>query len=296
MIWSKIRYPLTEGLRSLIRHPLVTLASMTTITLMLVLMGAFTVFSVNARHIMEKAGQQPPIEITMELGVYPTVLIEVESALKADSNVLDFQRYSPQENFNMFKSSMENEDLFEDFPVENIPYTYSIRLVDPDYGEAFQAQISGIPGVRRVQLELTVMRFLSKAIVWVNYVTLAALLVLGVIAFFIISNMVRVAVFSRAEEINIMKYVGATNLYIRVPYILEGAIVGMLGALAAWLIVGVTYDKIYEILLAGATPDDFLTLVRTDQIKRLVLMINLVLGVGVGAVGSAVSVRRHVKV
>ncbi len=296
MIWSKIRYPLTEGLRSLIRHPLVTLASMTTITLMLVLMGAFTVFSVNARHIMEKAGQQPPIEITMELGVDPTVLNEVESALKADSNVLDFQRYSPQENFNMFKSSMENEDLFEDFPVENIPYTYSIRLVDPDYGEAFQAQISGIPGVRRVQLELTVMRFLSKAIVWVNYVTLAALLVLGVIAFFIISNMVRVAVFSRAEEINIMKYVGATNLYIRVPYILEGAIVGMLGALAAWLIVGVTYDKIYEILLAGATPDDFLTLVRTDQIKRLVLMINLVLGVGVGAVGSAVSVRRHVKV
>ncbi|MDD2579472.1 MAG: permease-like cell division protein FtsX [Eubacteriales bacterium] len=296
MIWSKIRYPLTEGLRSLIRHPLVTLASMTTITLMLVLMGAFTVFSINARHIMEKAGQQPPIEITMELGVDPTVLNEVESALKADSNVLDFQRYSPQENFNMFKSSMENEDLFEDFPVENIPYTYSIRLVDPDYGEAFQAQISGIPGVRRVQLELTVMRFLSKAIVWVNYVTLAALLVLGVIAFFIISNMVRVAVFSRAEEINIMKYVGATNLYIRVPYILEGAIVGMLGALAAWLIVGVTYDKIYEILLAGATPDDFLTLVRTDQIKRLVLMINLVLGVGVGAVGSAVSVRRHVKV
>lgn len=296
MIWSKIRYPITEGLRSLVRHPLVTLASMTTITLMLVLMGAFTVFSVNARHIMEKAGQQPPIEITMELGVSTAVLSDVESALQADSHVLDFQRYSPQENFDMFKSSMENEALFEDFPVENIPYTYSVRLVDPDYGEAFQAQISGIPGVRRVQLELTVMRFLSKAIIWVNYITLAALLVLGIIAFFIISNMVRVAVFSRAEEINIMKYVGATNLYIRVPYILEGGLVGMLGALAAWLIVGVTYDRIYEILLTGATPDDFLSLIRPDQIKRLVLLINLVLGVGVGAVGSAVSVRRHVKV
>lgn len=296
MIWSKIRYPITEGLRSLVRHPLVTLASMTTITLMLVLMGAFTVFSVNARHIVEKAGQQPPIEITMELGVSTAVLSDVESALQADSHVLDFQRYSPQENFDMFKSSMENEALFEDFPVENIPYTYSVRLVDPDYGEAFQAQISGIPGVRRVQLELTVMRFLSKAIIWVNYITLAALLVLGIIAFFIISNMVRVAVFSRAEEINIMKYVGATNLYIRVPYILEGGLVGMLGALAAWLIVGVTYDRIYEILLTGATPDDFLSLIRPDQIKRLVLLINLVLGVGVGAVGSAVSVRRHVKV
>lgn len=296
MIWSKIRYPITEGLRSLVRHPLVTLASMTTITLMLVLMGAFTVFSVNARHIMEKAGQQPPIEITMELGVSTAVLSDVESALQADSHVLDYQRYSPQENFDMFKSSMENEALFEDFPVENIPYTYSVRLVDPDYGEAFQAQISGIPGVRRVQLELTVMRFLSKAIIWVNYITLAALLVLGIIAFFIISNMVRVAVFSRAEEINIMKYVGATNLYIRVPYILEGGLVGMLGALAAWLIVGVTYDRIYEILLTGATPDDFLSLIRPDQIKRLVLLINLVLGVGVGAVGSAVSVRRHVKV
>lgn len=291
-----IRHSLSEGLNNFLRHPLVTLASVTTISLMLLLMGLFTVFSINARHIMETAGQQPPVEITLELGVDNQVLADVEHALQNSSDVKDFQMYTPQENFTLFKASMENEDLFDDFPIENIPYTFSVRLVDPNLGESFQAQISGVPGVRRVSLEQTVMRFLSRAIVWVNYATLISLFVLGIIAMFIISNMVKVAVFSRAEEINIMKYVGATNWYIRVPYIVEGAIVGILGAVAAWLILYVAYDRLYEVLMLNAQPTDFLTLVLPGQVMRLILLINLGLGAGVGALGSAVSVRRYVRV
>lgn len=293
---TSIRHSLREGLRSIIRHPLVTLASVTTISLMLFLMGAFAIFSQNANHIMEKAGQQPPVEITMELGVSPQEVDAVEQALIANEDVMDHSRHTPEENFEQFKNSMENEALFADFPVENIPYTFSVRLHDPDRGEAFEAQILGVPGIRRVSLELSVMQFLGRAIVWVNTITLIILIVLGTISFFIISNMVRVAVFSRAEEIGIMKYVGATNGYIRVPYILEGAFVGLIGAAVAWGIVGVTYGRIYEILMAGAQPTDFLTLIRPGEMSLMLLAINLVLGVGVGALGSAVSVRRHVRV
>ncbi len=291
-----IRHSLGEGLRSILRHPLVTLASITTISLMLVLMGAFTVFSMNARHIMEKAGQQPPVEITLELGVTDDEISQVELALEESPDVLEFILYTPEQNFEQFKANMENQSLFDDFPVENIPYTYSVRLIDPDRGAAFEAQISGVPGVRRVTLEMAVMNFLSRAIVWVNYVTLAALLVLGIIAFFIISNMVRVAVFSRAEEINIMKYVGATNWYIRVPYIIEGAIVGLIGALLAWGLTGLAYDHIFDLLMSGAQPTDFLTLISKQDVSRLVLLINTLMGIFIGAIGSAVSVRRHVRV
>jgi len=78
--------------------------------------------------------------------------------------------------------------------------------------------------------------------------------------------MVRVAVFSRAEEINIMKYVGATNWYIRVPYILEGAIVGLVGAAVAWLVTLIAYDQIFNLLMAGTKPTDFLTMV--EMIKK----------------------------
>lgn len=291
-----IKHSLTEGLHNIVRHPLVTLASVTTISLMLVLLGAFSVFSFNARQIMEQAGQQPPVEITMNIGATEAELAAVAAALSANPIVLDHQMYTPQDNFEQFKANMGQDELFDDFPVTNIPYTFTVRLTDPALGEDFQAQIGGIPGVRKVSLELSVMQFLSKAIIWVNYATLVAFAVLSVISFFIISNMVRVAVFSRGEEISIMKYVGATNWYIRVPYIVEGALVGLAGALLAWLAIWVTYGRIYDLLMVGTKPTDFLAMVAPAAISRQILAVNLLIGVGVGSLGSAISVRRHIQV
>ncbi len=291
-----IRQTVLEGLKSIIRHPLVTMASISTIALMLIMLGAFTVFSINARHITIAAGQQPPIEIIMENNVPQAELTSLDEVLANDETVVAFEQFTPQENFDKFKATMENSDLFEDFPVENIPYTYTVRLTDPTLGEQFQARINGQPGVLKVKLELTVMTFLSDAIVWVNYATLIVFILLSVIAFFIISNMVRVAVFARGEEINIMKYVGATNWYIRVPYIIEGALVGIVGAVVAWLITLLTYEAIFEALMAGISETDFLTMVPLPDISPIVLLINLAIGVGVGALGSAVSVRHHIHV
>lgn len=291
-----IRHSVFEGLRSIVRHPLVTLASVSTIALMLVLLGGFTVFSLNARHIAQAAGQQPPIEVTMMIGVSAEQLTAFDNFLKSDPDVEEYHQYTPEENFEVFKQSMENSDLFEDFPVENIPYTYTIRLISPDQAQAFKTLAEGQPCVRKVSLELTVMEFLSKAIVWVNYATLIAFIVLGIISFFIISNMVRVAVFARGEEISIMKYVGATNWYIRVPYIIEGALVGIAGALAAWGLLMLAYDQLYGFLMAGTRPQDFLTMVNSSDLSMLVLLVNLAIGAGVGSLGSAVSVRRHIQV
>jgi len=293
---SIVRHSVFEGLRNIIRHPLVTLASITTIALMLVLLGAFSVFSANARKIMSQAGQQPPVEITMSIGVSEEELAAVTRALEAHPDVLEFTLHTPEDNFEQFKESMENKDLFEDFPVSNIPYTYSVRLSDPDKGKDFQAQITGLPGVRKVTLELSVMQFLSKAIVWVNYATLVAFVILSVIAFFIISNMVRVSVFARGEEISIMKYVGATNWYIRIPYIVEGALVGLTGALLAWALTWFAYEWIFNALMVGVRPNDVLAMVDPGQIARQIILVNLVIGIGVGALGSAISVRRHIAV
>ncbi len=140
------------------------------------------------------------------------------------------------------------------------------------------------------------MEFLSKAIVWVNYATLIAFVILGVISFFIISNMVRVAVFARGEEINIMKYVGATNWYIRVPYILEGAVVGFFGGFLAWLVIYLIYSRLFGLFMATTKPTDVLAMISPASISPKILWLNLTLGIGVGSIGSAVSVRRYIKV
>jgi cell division transport system permease protein len=293
---SLVYHSIREGLRSLIRHPLGTLASVTTIALMLTLLSAFTVFSINARHIMAVAGQRPPVEITMEIAVSDDQLAALDQALTNHPAVLEFTRHTPEENYALFQKNMENKTLFEDFPVGNIPYTYTVRLTDPALGIDFQNKISGVPGVRKVSLELSVMQFLSKAIVWVNFATMATFLILSVISLFIISNMVRVAVFARGEEISIMKYVGATNWYILIPFILEGALVGLTGAFLAWISVWLIYGRLYVVLMPGTNPADILAMVTPNAISRQILLINILIGVGVGALGSAISVRRHIRV
>ncbi len=291
-----LRHSLKEGLRNIVRHPFVTIVSISTIALMLVLLSTFILFSLNARSIMAQAGQQPPIEITMNLDVQPEQLLQLEENLAVDETVLEYTMYTPQENFDSFKESMENDSLFADFPVENIPYTFAVRLTDPAEGEGFQTRVLAQPGVRKVSLEQSVMQFLTKAIVFVNYATLAVFVVLILIALFIISNMVRIAVFSRGAEISIMKYVGATNWYIRVPFIIEGGLVGLAGALLAWGLASFGYDRVFAALMDPGRSDDFLTMLEPALVTGKILLMNLLIGIGVGAVGSALSVRRHISV
>lgn len=291
---SMYRHSFREVLRNLVRHPLVTLASVTTMTLMLFLLGA--VISLNARHMVELAGQKPPIEITMNIGVPQEDIDRVTYSLEQDENVIEYQLFSPDENLEIFKGAMEKEDLFEDFSAEYIPYTYTVRLDDPAGGEEFSKKVTALPGVREVSLEQAVMEFLNNAIRWVNYATLLAFAVLGIIAFFIISNMVRIAVLARSEEIGIMKYVGATNWYIRVPYILEGAVVGLLGALTASLIIWVAYIQLYEKFMPGMEADSVLSMLPASKLISAILLITVLIGVGVGSLGSVLSVRRHIQV
>lgn len=290
------RHSITEGFNNFVRHPLVTLASITTIALMLFLLGSFTVFSFNARQMMARAGEQPPVEITLEIGVTEAQIEAIKQDLAGNPNVKEFQIYTPEENFAAFKANLGQDELFADFTADYIPYTFAIRLHDPAGSRDFEAHMNGMSGVRKVDLEIVVMEFLSKAIVGVNYATLIAFVILGVISFFIISNMVRVAVFARGDEINIMKYVGATNWYIRVPYILEGAVAGFFGGFLAWLVIYLIYSRLFGLFMATTKPTDVLAMISPASISPKILWLNLTLGIGVGSIGSAVSVRRYIKV
>jgi cell division transport system permease protein len=291
-----LRHSLSEGFNNLIRHPLVTLASITTMTLMLFLLGSFVMFSQNARQMMARAGEQPPVEITLDINVTPDEIEAVRADLAQNTNVREFTLYTPEENFAAFKANLGQEDLFADFSADYIPYTFAVRLHDPAGSASFKAHMEGLPGVHKVDLELKVMQFLSRAIFWVNSATLIAFVVLGTVSFFIISNMVRVAVFARGEEISIMKYVGATNWYIRIPYVLEGAVTGLLGGGLAWLLAYILYSHLYGTLMVNTAPADVLAMIAPVDLALRILLLDVGLGIGVGALGSAVSVRRYIRV
>ncbi len=290
---------LREGFTGILRHPIVTLASVTTILLMLLLMAGFVIFSADARHIMRAIGQEPPIEVYMRLSSTDVERQAVTDYLVSDTaHIRTYEMLSPEQNYNDFRKNLGgSSSILDDFDYNQyLPYTFRIQLTDPTYSGDVSMKLQAFPGVSKVMLEQQVMVFLTSATKWVNIATGAAFLVLFLIALFIISNMVRISVYSRAAEINIMKYVGATNTYIRLPFIVEGAVVGLFSAICAWGIAYFVYDRIYSAAMAKIEPGSLYSLLPMSGLSKIVLLVCAFSGILIGAFGSGVAVRKYIRV
>lgn len=288
-----------EGLSGIFRHPLVTIASITTILLMLLLMSAFVIFSADARYIMKNLGQQPPIEVYMKLSSLPEEREAVIAYLGGDlAHVMSFVEATPEENYNDFRKNLGNSSsVLDEFDYNQfLPYTYRIQLVDPSFADEVVMKLEAIPGVNKVMQERQVMTFLVQTTKWVNMITAVAFVVLFLIALFIISNMVRISVYARSAEINIMKYIGATNTYIRLPFIIEGAIVGLISAVCAWGLTWLIYSRIYDALMSSIDPSSFYSILPMGSVSKIVLIVCAATGILIGAFGSGISVRKYIKV
>lgn len=287
-----------EGFRSIVRHPLVTIASITTILLMLIIMSVFFIFSANARSIMKKLGQQPPIEIYMKMNATEDEINQTGSIIAADDRIIEYTLVSPEQNFNNFKKNLgQSGSVLDDIDYnEVIPYTYTIQITDPALANEVVMKLETLPGVSKVSTENSVMNFLVRARNVVNVATVLSFIVLFIIALFIISNMVRISVYSRSSEIEIMKFVGATNSYIRMPYVVEGGVVGLISAVCSWVITVISYRTFFYRVMAGVDPASFYALLPAKNIMWWVLLIATLIGVLIGAIGSGISVRKYVKV
>ncbi len=287
-----------EGFIGIIRHPLVTIASITTILLMLLIMCSFFIFSADARFIMKKLGQQPPIEVYMELNASADNINFLSSQLSQDSRIKEVILKSPEDNYYYFKSNLgDSSSILDDFDYNlYLPYTFNIQLTDPGFANDLCNALATYPDVSHVAQESNVMAFLVKAKRIVNLVSVVAFAVLFVIALFIISNMVRISVYSRADEIEIMKFVGATNFYIRMPYIIEGGIVGLISALCAWGITCFAYKQLYIKIMMSTDVNSFYSILPLQNLMWAVLLISCLIGVIIGSVGSGISVKKYIKV
>lgn len=297
-LWNSLK----ESVKNMARHPLVTLASISTVALMLILTGSFIAVSLNATHMTEVVAKQPTVSIWVDPEVSQENLSKISEAIKSNSEIEEWTMMSPKENFDYLKKELGNESsVLDGYPPEMLPYVFNVKMNAPEKADTFKKQMLAFVGVQDVDYEQKVIDTLGKAVRWVTYVAVLAFAILCVITLFIISNMVRISVLSRAEEINIMKYVGATNAYIRFPYILEGAVTGAVGAVIAWICVRFAYDAILEKLLssaggAGGSLSARNLLLPLPSVSWKVLFISLILGIVIGSLGSALSVRRHIKV
>ena len=286
-----------EGFSSIKRHPFVTIASITTILLMLMILSIFFIFSVNARMITKKLGQQAPIEVYMKLNVTEDELAQTEQLILADTRIIESVKRSPEENYNNFKSNLgDSQSILDEFDYNMyLPYTFSVRISDPSLADDVVARLGTLPGVSKVSTESKVMDVLDRSGRYVNIGTVATFVLLFVIALFIISTMVRISVYSRANEIEIMKFVGATNSYIRMPYIVEGALIGLISAICSWAVTMALYAAVYRKIMTNIDPTSFYAILPVRAVIWWVLVLALFTGILIGSIGSGISVRKYIK-
>jgi cell division transport system permease protein len=292
----KWRYAVRETLRNLRRNLLLTTASMLTVAVSLSFVGGAVLFRSGVDNATKSWEEGVEFEVFMEVGASPEQQARVERALTQHPDVADVEFYSQQRQYELFKNLFANRpEYIDNVTAANLPTSYRVEpeVADADVIRSIGSRFEEEDGVREVLFaEDTVRNVLSVS----RYAQLGLLgLALFVLfaAALLIFNSIRMAIFSRRQEIEVMKLVGATNMFIRVPFMIEGLLQGLLGA-------GVAFAAVY---FGSAAFVDWVgsfelfsafVLLTTQVVGTGALM--LAVGAAVGALSAGVAVTRFLDV
>lgn len=287
-----------QGIQSMWRNRGMGLASVTSIAAVLMILGVVLILVLSINNIVyDTKAKVDEIEIFLYNDITSEEMDAIEEVALSKEGVLSIIFRSKEQAIEIMKKDWEEDAYLLDGIEEKVlPNAYIIQLTDIQYADDVVNSIKNMKGVEKINYHK---EMIDKLMLIANYIRLSGLVLTGILVFisvFIISNTIKITVAARKREINIMKYVGATNGYIRGPFIIEGILLGLLGALLSILIVYYGYeylfetinDQLYELLLTSLVPPK-------DLFKDIVIIF-IAIGTGIGALGSLVSLKRFLNV
>lgn len=301
MKWSSFQYLTKQGLHNLRANRLMSLASIGVLTACLLLTGIAGLFSANVNSLVEYLGDQNETVVYLDQGLSDEELASVDQTLRSMPGLAAVTYVSQEEVLETYKGYMsEYADLFNDFEEDN-PFHANYRVVLEDLNQLDEmiAQLEQIDGVYSVSAPTqlsSVFLTIQRAVTYAGWALVAVLALVSVV---VISNTIRLTVFARRKEINIMKYVGATNGFIRWPFFVEGTSVGLIsGLLAAGLVIGAYALVVNRVGAMSGFWGPILgsCLLRVGQVWPVVLGAFLIFGVVIGSIGTATSIRKYLEV
>ena len=302
MKWSSFKYLARQGLHNMINNRLMSFASVGVLTVCLIITGVAGLFTANMNSLMLYLRSQNEVVVYLDENLDDAGLASVDSALRAISGLKEVTYVSKDEALDLMRDSMgDKADLFDVFEGEENPFLANYKVVLQDVGqmEEIVPQLESISGVVDVNVPTGLSDLVVNIHKAVTVVSVGLVVVLGFVSIVVISNTIRLTVFARRKEINIMKYVGATNGFIRLPFFVEGIAVGLIaGVISSAIVLGG-----YQLLLIysvdfpafwGSILND--VLLGMDQIWWKVLVAFLAFGSLIGSVGTATSIRKYLHV
>ncbi len=293
-----------EGTNNVIKNKLMSFASTMTVVAALFFLGIILLIAINISSNIE--AMKRDLEITVFLNVNATNYQreEVISFIEGKKNagiISEYRNETKEQMYQSIKESLNDDTLLENFTVENVAESFYIKLVDPNNSNEIITQISQFEGVYKNngigygKEELDKLEGILKIF---NYIVMAVLVILMIISIFLISNTIRLTVFARRRQIEIMKYVGALDSFIRWPFIVEGLLIGFIGAILSFLFTSQAYKWLQGIINAILANLKLYTLriLEFGPVALRIFITYSIFGLVIGGIGSSFSVRKHVNV
>lgn len=297
----KSGYLIREGLRSLWQNKMMTLASVAVLSACLLLIGAAGLLSVNLNAAMQTIEDQNEVEIFILDSATEDQQTALANTIKNDATLQNYVYVSKQDALNEMKQKFgEDNPLLEGYEEDNpFPASYRVQLKDLATLKDTVAVYEALEGIEQINAPTDVADTLLSVSNLVTTVCFVFVAILVGVSLLIISNTIRLTVFNRRREINIMKYVGATNWFIRIPFLVEGMAIGLISALIAFGLVTLGYGSVMDMLAKTTSP--FIAnlsggMVPYSGLWPVVLTGFIAGGVGTGAIGSLVSMQKHLEV
>lgn len=291
---SSMKYLAKEGIRNVWSNRMMSIASVGVLVSCLLLTGAAMLFSINVSGIMQDIEQENSFKVYLEPRVVSTLeAIEIGDEIQQLPNVADNAEFvSAEEGLEQFKDvlgdvygELEEGDDF-------LPHCWIITMEDLSQYDETKAQIEAIDGVAQMSDHRDTVQTLNQLNQLVGTAGFWIVLILSIVSLFIIANTVRVTMFARRKEISIMKAVGATNWFIRIPFIIEGMLIGLLSALLATLLLDLLYQGAIS-AVNGLFP--FFAFIPFSQFVWPILLSFVVAGMVFGALGGIISISKYLR-
>lgn len=294
-MFANLWYHVKEGVRSIFTHGLMSFASVCMIVACLLIMGSFSLLAVNINGMLGQLEDENEFLAYVEESLDSGQAMSLQAKLSEIPNVASATYISKEEALEEFKAEQGYSELFSDIPAETLRDRYSIHVSDIQLMSDTVEEVRSVEGIAEVRAAMEIaegfvmLRNVASAIA----VILVAMLVL--ISVFIIANTIKLATFTRREEIAIMKMCGATNAFIRWPFIVQGMILGLAGAVVAFFLQW----GVYELVGKAVIQSDGMSLVTILPFTSLIVNILPVFcgaGLLIGVVGSVLAIRKFLQV
>lgn len=299
---STIVYELKQGFKNIARNWMFSLASIVTMAACIFIFGIFYSIVTNVNHIVKGVEEDVPITVLFEENVSDEVIEDVGKRIEARPEVLEIRYVSAEQAWEEFRDQYfgESKDAAEGFQDDNPlanSSNYEVYVKQIEEQSDLVAYIEGLEGVREVRQSERAAKTLGTFNRLVATISISIIVILLIVAIFLISNTVSTGITIRREEIGIMKLIGATDLFVRTPFLLEGIILGLIGAAIPLAALFVMYNQVIAYILKKfQVLDGILQFVPVGQVFHVLLPVSLVLGMGIGFFGSLFTTRKHLKV